>query len=112
MNVKPEDFAPIPYDIMGCDGPRDALVGIDRDPDVVKKLQELFVEAGHVFKRHSEGVWGQAGGDKDRYAKALNEILDQYPGLVGRLLKLDNRVIKMVTYRAVELLRIKSQATE
>jgi hypothetical protein len=99
---------PFPYDILGYAAPFDALKGIDRNPELVRKLQDLFSEAGHVFKKHPEGVWGIPGGDKDAYAKDLNLILNQYPGVAGRLLKLDNRVIKMVTYRALELREAKS----
>ena len=105
-----EPIAPVPasYDVMGDEAPHDALAGIDSNPDLVRQLQDLFGEAGHVFKCHSEGVWAQPGGDKDRYAIALLDILDRYPGLVRRLLSVDNRVIKMITYRALQIRQAKS----
>jgi hypothetical protein len=105
---EPSSPVPFPYDIMGDEAPRDALAGIDRNSDLVTELQHLFGEAGHVFKRHPEGVWGQPGGHKDRYANVLLEILDRYPGLVRRLLSVDNRIVKTVTYRALEIRQAKS----
>src|ERR1044071_9776619 len=89
-------------DYWGDRAPREALVGIDRDPEVVQRLQELFGEAGHVFKCHPYSNWTDV---KDKYASDLVILLKKYPGLVGRLLKLENRLIKMITYRALELRR-------
>ncbi len=93
----------IPLDLWGEDETRKALENIDRDPRIVRQLQELFCEGAHLFNCHPEGVWSQPDGYKDSCAKDLAEILKTHTGLVGRLLKTENRVIKMLTYRAVEM---------
>ncbi len=90
-------------DIMGDLRPRQALADIDPDPALVEKLQDLLGDAGHVFKCHGEGIWSVPGGYKDYYAGCLVEILCEHPNLVHRLLKTRNRIIKMITYRAIEM---------
>lgn len=87
----------------GYEAPMDAVSRIDRDPNVVAALQELFGEAGHVFDWHAGQTWSVPGGDKDRYARALVEILKTKPNLAHRLLKTGNRIVMMITYRALEL---------
>ena len=82
---------------------RKALADVDRDPDLVAELQELLGTAGHVFKCHGEGVWSVPGGQKDYYAGCLAEILVRYPNLPHRLLKTGNRLVKSLTYRALEM---------
>ena len=90
------------YDL-GEQAPRDALAGIDRDPDLTARLQDLLGEAGHVFKCHGEGIWSPPGGYKDYYAGCLAEIVTSYPNLTHRLLKTKNRLIKTLAYRALEM---------
>lgn len=85
--------------------PARALKGIDRDPVIVERLQAIFSDAGHIYKCHAEGVWAIADGDKDRLATQLVGVLETHTGLTGRLLKLDNRLIRMITYRALELMK-------
>ena len=94
--------------IFGYLEPMEAMSGIDRNPDVVDKLKKLFGEAGHVFECHPEGTWAVASGDKYRFALELIAILKTYPGLGHRLLKTDNRIVKMITYRALELMKSSS----
>jgi hypothetical protein len=83
---------------------RQALAEVDRDPDLVAELQKLLSTAGHVFECHGEGVWSVHGGQKDYYAGCLAEILIRYPNLPHRLLKTRNRLVKSLTYRAVDML--------
>ncbi len=90
-------------DIWGEAAVRQALADIDHDPGLVEKLQDLLGEAGHVFKCHAEGVWSVPGGDKDSYSACLAEIIIERPNLTHRLLKTGNRLIKMLTYRALEI---------
>ena len=90
-------------DFMGDLRPRQALADIDPDPALVENLQDLLSDAGHVFKCHGEGIWSVPGGYKDYYAGCLVEILSEHPNLVHRLLKTGNRIIKMITYRAIEM---------
>lgn len=90
-------------DVWGDLTPRRVLVGIDRDPHIVSALQDLFSEDGHVFQCHPDGHWSIQDGDKDRYARDLLAIVTDKPGLVARLLGTDNRLVKMITYRAIEL---------
>ncbi|MEQ1671483.1 MAG: hypothetical protein ABL893_11540 [Hyphomicrobium sp.] len=92
-------------DPWGDTEPVRALQDIDRDPAIIRRLQAIFSEAGHVYKCHAEGVWSITDGDKERFATQLAGILKTHTGLTGRLLKLDNRLIKMITYRALELMK-------
>ncbi len=91
-------------DIMGEAALRQALADIDRDPGLVEKLQDLLGEAGHVFTWHaSEGIWSVPEGYKDYFSGCLAEIIIERPNLTHRLLKTGNRLIKMLTYRALEI---------
>lgn len=82
---------------------KQALADIDRSPELVKELQDLLGVAGHVFKCHGAGIWSVPGGQKDYYAGCLAEIIVEHPNLPHRLLKTGNRLIKMLTYRALEM---------
>ena len=66
-------------------------------------LQELVGTAGHVFKCHGTAIWSVAGGQKDYYAGCLAEVIARYPNLPHRLLKTGNRLVKSLTYRALEM---------
>ncbi len=85
--------------------PKQALADIDPDPALVEKLQNLLGDAGHVFKCHGEGIWSVPGGYKDYYAGCLAEIIIEHPNVVHSLLKTGNRLIKMIAYRAIEMLK-------
>jgi hypothetical protein len=93
----------IPDDWWGELATRDALADIDRDPALTRWLQGHFCEAAHIFHSHAEGHWSIDGGVKDAYAKELIVVLHRFPGIVPRLLKTRDRVVKMITHRALEL---------
>jgi len=65
------------------------------------RISHILNEACHVFHYHAGGTWASA--DKDHYASALAGEIALRPGLVGRLLSTPDRVVKMLTYRALEL---------
>jgi hypothetical protein len=73
------------------------------DPNDDERIGKILNDACHVFRHHAGGTW--ATHDKDRYAALLVEEIRKRPGLVGRLLATDDRAVKMITYRACELLR-------
>jgi hypothetical protein len=74
------------------------------DDDVENaRISAVLNEACHVFHCHAEGVW--LSHDKDSYASELAEELRLRPSLAGRLLKTEDRVVKMLTFRALELNR-------
>lgn len=102
-DTTPEDISDMAA--FGYLAPREAVAQVDRDPSVVAQLQELFGEAGHVFEWHGDQHWAIPGGYKDAYALKLLAILKTRPNLAHRLLKTDNRLVKMITYRALELQR-------
>ena len=83
--------------------PGKRLKNIDRDSRIVRQLQELFCAGAHLFNCHAEGVWSRPDGYKDSCAKDLAALLKTHTGLVGRLLKTNSRLIKMITYRAIEM---------
>ena len=90
-------------DHWGDEAPKKALARIDGDPNLVEQLQSLLGEAGHVFKCHNEGIWSEPGGYKDCYAGRLAEFITERSDLTHQLLKTENRLIKMLTYRALEM---------
>lgn len=65
------------------------------------RLSAILNEACHVFHLHAEGVW--ESGDKDAYARLIAAEIGMTPSLIRKLLGTGDRVIKMLTYRAVEL---------
>jgi hypothetical protein len=54
-----------------------------------------------VFRLHAEGTWAEH--DKDAYAEKLAREIAARPGLAGRLLRTEDRVVKMLVHRALEL---------
>lgn len=70
-------------------------------PEHNKRIGNLLNEACYVFHHHAEGVWRSY--DKDAYASRLAKELRSRPGLAARLLNADDRVIKVLTFRALEL---------
>ena len=72
------------------------------EPQRNAKLSFLLNEMCHVFRDHADGNW--ASSYKDKYARLLGAEIAEFPFLVGRLLGTGDRVIKMVTHRAIELL--------
>jgi hypothetical protein len=73
------------------------------DPERNARLSAVLNEACHVFRRHAEGVWKSH--DKDAYARRIAAEIKITPYLVRKLLGTNDRVIRMLTYRAVELNR-------
>ena len=86
------------------DGWTDIVYEVGSDSVDNKRISALLNEACHVFYHHAEGVWREH--DKDSYARKLVEEITKRQGLVGRLLDTEDRVIKMLTYRALELQKI------
>jgi hypothetical protein len=68
-----------------------------------QRIGAILNEACHVFRLHAEGAWVEH--DKDVYARKLASEIAARPGLVGRLLHTQDRVVKMLTFRALELLK-------
>jgi hypothetical protein len=71
------------------------------DPDSNARVAAILNVACHVFRRHADGNWQSH--DKDVYARQLADEIDSFPGLIHRLLGTNDRVIKMLTFRAIEL---------
>jgi hypothetical protein len=65
-------------------------------------LSALLNEACHVFQLHADGNWKTLY--KDKYASLLAAQMEAHPGLTHRLLRSGERVIQMLTYRALEIL--------
>jgi len=78
------------------------------DPSTNRRIGAILNDACHVFHHHSGGTWNAH--DKDVYARRLAVELQQRPGLAGRLLSTEDRVVKMVTHRALEILRGDTQS--
>lgn len=69
------------------------------------RISRILNEACHVFHRHAEGLWRSA--DKDAYASMLADEIERRPGLVGRLLNTNDRGVKMLAYRALEMVALR-----
>jgi hypothetical protein len=85
------------------DGWTDIVYDLGADPADSARIGAVLNEACHVFHHHAEGTWETQ--DKDAYARQLVPELQRRPGLAGRLLSTNDRVVKMITYRALELLK-------
>ena len=83
----------------------DGWSGVDYDfglpPAERAALTDVLNEACHVFRMHADGNWKTLY--KDKYALLVAAHLKAHPGLAHRLLRSGDRVIQMVTYRAMEL---------
>lgn len=90
-------------DPMRNDGWTDIAYVLVDEPDLNARLSTILNEVCHVFHHHAGGTWQEH--DKDRYATLLAKEIDLRPSLTRKLLALDDRVIQMVTYRAIELLK-------
>lgn len=85
------------------DGWNDITYDLGSSREDSDRIGAILNEACHVFRFHSGGTWSEH--DKDAYAQRLAEEIAARPGLAGRLLHTKDRVVKMLTYRALELLR-------
>jgi hypothetical protein len=83
------------------DGWTDVEYKLVDDPERNTRLSEILNEACHVFYHHKEGVW--KSDDKDTYARLLASEIKKSKSLIRKLLGTGDRIIKMLTYRAVEL---------
>jgi hypothetical protein len=83
------------------DGWTDVDYHLIDDPERNARLSAILNEACHVFRKHAEGAW--KSDDKDAYARLIAAEIDRMPSLIRKLLGTDDRVIKMLAYRAVEL---------
>jgi hypothetical protein len=85
------------------DGWTDVDYNFGQDEERNARISHVLNEACHVFRHHAEGVW--ASQDKDAYARLLIPEIQAHPSLIGQLNQLDDRVVKMVVYRAVEMMK-------
>ncbi|MCL2713173.1 MAG: hypothetical protein FWD68_00865 [Alphaproteobacteria bacterium] len=73
-------------------------------PDATALAQALNA-ACHVFYYHGGGgIWQNHLHGKQHYASLIAAQIKAHPGLTHRLLASGDRVIQMLTYRAVEML--------
>jgi hypothetical protein len=91
------------------DGRTDVAYDLGDNPEDSARVGGILNEACHVFHHHAEGTW--ATHDKDAYARLLVEEIRKRPGLAGRLLATDDRVVKILTHRALELMRAEPAAS-
>ena len=83
--------------------------GVDYDfglpPPERAALSVILNEACHVFYFHSGiGNWNTRPDGKEKYAALIADHIKAHPALRHRLLQSGDRVIKMLTYRAMEIL--------
>jgi hypothetical protein len=87
------------------DGWTDTAYDLGTDAEQNARVSKILNEACHVFRHHAEGTWSPPGGanDKDAYASMLAVEIELRPGLVKRLLDTGDRVVRTLTFRAVEI---------
>ncbi len=73
------------------------------DEEANSRVSHILNEACHVFYHHRDGVWDSLY--KERYASKLASEFKLYPELCSRVLRSKDRVVKMVAYRALELIK-------
>ena len=83
------------------DGWRDVEYDFGVEPELNAKLGKILNEACHVFYYHGDGNWNTVY--KDRYAQLIAAEFEASPSLIRKLLGTEDRVIKMIAYRAIEL---------
>ncbi len=87
------------------DGWEDVNYDFGRGEELNNRISYILNEACHVFHHHKDGNWKSIY--KDRYAQKLVEEIEKSPSIIKQLKDLNDRVVKMVTYRAIELLNKK-----
>lgn len=88
------------------DGWQEIEYELSENAELNDRVSLILNEACHVFRHHAEGVWRSH--DKDAYASLLAEELKANPWLARSLLNIGDRVISMLTYRAIELRKMKT----
>jgi hypothetical protein len=96
-------------DLPKNDGWTDVAYDLGADAEDSARISRILNEACHVFHHHVSGRWRSE--DKDAYASLLIPEIERRPSLVGRLLKTEDRVVKMVTHRALELIEARKKST-
>jgi hypothetical protein len=71
------------------------------ESDENKKLSHVLNEACHVFYHHATGRWEE---DKLFFVNEIIPFIKKHPSLIKKLLATKDRVIKMITYKAVEII--------
>ena len=75
------------------------------DPELNRYLSKLLNEAWHVHQHHRDGHWNKAGGYKDTFAARIALKVRVDKSLLQKLLNVRDRVLSMLTYRAIEMLK-------
>jgi hypothetical protein len=83
------------------DGWTDIIYDFGLGAELNKRISFILNEACHVFYYHADGTW--KSNDKDNYARQLAEEIRKTPSLIRKLIKLEDRVVRMVVFRAIEL---------
>jgi hypothetical protein len=91
------------------DGWNDESYDFGRGDELNQKLGGILNEACHVFHEHAGGTWQSR--DKDYYARQLIDELRAHPSLIGQLKQLEDRVVMMVVYRAIEIMKEEDRAS-
>ena len=85
------------------DGWSDEAYDFVHGDDLNQRVGHILNEACHVFYNHACGIW--TSDQKETYARQLVPDLKEHPFLIRQLKQLDDRVVKMVLYRAVEMIK-------
>lgn len=85
------------------DGWQDVEYDFGLDDESTSRVSNILNEACHVFYYHGDGYWKDSY--KERYANELADELRLNPKLSSRVLRSNDRVVKMVAYRALEILK-------
>jgi len=85
------------------DGWTDVEYEFGLDEEGAKRVSHILNEACHVFFYHADGNWNDSY--KEKYASELAKEFQKYPDLSSRVLRSNDRVVKMVAFRALEILK-------
>lgn len=85
------------------DGWEDVEYDFGLDNSATNRISHILNEACHVFYYHRDGNWNVSY--KERYASDLADEFKQFPELSSRVLRSKDRVVKMVAYRALEIIK-------
>jgi hypothetical protein len=85
------------------DGWEDVEYEFGIDEEGTKRVSRILNEACHVFYYHNDSNWQSSY--KEKYASELAAEFQRYPKLSSRMLRSNDRVVKMVAYRALEIIK-------